>query len=175
MLVGCWLVAGWLFGWLFIGWLLGTTRVRRRAAPAPGDGWVCGWQVSVRLLVGFLKLLGGLWSCWLAAPRALGKIPECSYSSARSGAICRNKASWNPGSWSTSLARPVRSRCAYLRGFRHAFCTASVNDLASLESELWKTHNGIWNPDVLLYIPFGICVVRAGSCSVFRARPVRVI
>ena len=125
MLVGCWLVAGWLFGWLFIGWLLGTTRVRRRAAPAPGDGWVCGWQVSVRLLVGFLKLLGGLWSCWLAAPRALGNIPECSYSSARSGAICRNKASWNPGSWSTSLARPVRSRCASLRGFRHAFGTTS--------------------------------------------------
>ena len=53
--------------------------------------------------------------------------------------------------------------------------TASANELISLECELWQTQNGIWYPDVPLYCAVGMLVVRAGSRSVFRARPTRLI
>ena len=79
----------------------------------------------------------------------------------------------------------VESRCACLRCFTHVCCasglvvhlvrTASASDLARLECELWKTQNGIWNPDVLLLDALGMCFERGGSWSTSPARPVRVI
>ena len=67
----------------------------------------------------------------------------------------------------------LESRCASLRCSRHVCCasglvvhlpgTASANDLARPECELWQTLDGIWNPDVLLYNVLGMCFVRAGS------------
>ena len=181
MLAGCWLVAGWLMAgcWVVAGWLL------------VGCWWVAGWLFN--WLVVSCSSVGApffwLGTC-LRAPAADSRvvseaIPQCSYSSARSNANSCRKASWNPdvllhdalgmlfvpaGSWSTSLARPVRSRCASLRGFRHAFCasglvvhlshTASASDLARLECELWKTQTGMWNPDVLVYEALGMRLVR---------------
>ena len=76
----------------------------------------------------------------------------------------------------------MESRCACLRGFRHACCasglvvhlshTASANDLARLECELWKTQNGMWNADVLVYdalgmrfVPAGLVVHVSGRCG----------
>ena len=44
----------------------------------------------------------------------------------------------------------------------HLSHTASASDLARLECELWKTQNGMWNADVLVYDALGMLVVRAG-------------
>ena len=44
----------------------------------------------------------------------------------------------------------------------HFSHTASARDLARLECELWKTKNGMWNADVLVYDALGMRFVRAG-------------